>query len=172
MAGFDFSIIRTLRLKQGLSAEDLARAAKLTRATITKIEAGGGNPTMGTIEALAGIFHLLPSELVRMAEVSRCEEAMGTQIQAEGITGRHVRLSHCELFHLRAAAGAEIKADPQIHENTAEVCYLASGRVRVTVAGESHELTPGAALGFKALLDHRIEVREDAELLFIHHSSM
>lgn len=170
MAGFDFSIIRTLRMKQGLSAEELARAANLTRATIAKIEAGGGNPTMGTIEALAGIFHLLPSELVRMAEVSRCEEAMGTPVRAKGITGRHVRLSHFELFHLRAGAGAEIKADPKFYENTAEVCYLVSGSVRVTLGEASHTLKPGAALGFKALLDHRIDVREDSELLFIHHS--
>ena len=172
MAGFDFSIIRTLRMKQGLSAEELARAANLTRATIAKIEAGGGNPTMGTIEALAGILHLLPSELVRIAEVSNCEEAMGTHIQENGITGRHLRLSQFELFHLRAEAGAEIKADPKFHENTAEVCYLVSGNVQVTVGDKSHELKPGAALSFKALLDHRIDVREESELLFIHHSPM
>lgn len=172
MDNFDFTIIRTLRVKRGMSAEDLARAANLTRATIAKIEAGGGNPTMGTIRALAHTFHLLPSELVRMAEVSRCEQATGRHIQSKGITGRHVRLSNFELFHLHAEAGAEIQADPNLHENTAEVCYLVSGNIRITIGKESHDLHSGSTLGFKALLDHHIEIREESELIFIHHSPL
>ncbi len=43
---FDFSIIRNLRMKQGLTAEALAQKADVTRATVVKLESGKGNPTI------------------------------------------------------------------------------------------------------------------------------
>lgn len=47
---FDFSVIRTLRLKRGLTAEQLAEKAGTMRVTVAKIEGGCGNPTLETIE--------------------------------------------------------------------------------------------------------------------------
>lgn len=169
MRGFDFSIVRTLRMKRGMSAEELAKAANLTRATIAKIENGNVNPTMSTVEALAGVFQLMSSELVRMAEVACCEEAMIKPLKNESIEGKHIYFSNFEMFHIRARAGATIKSDPKFHENTAEICYVLSGKVKIMVGEQSYELSSGAVLRFKALLEHHISILESSELIMIHH---
>lgn len=166
----DFSFIRTLRLKRGKSAEDLANAANLTRATITKLENGSGNPTIATIESLARFFGLLPSELIQMAEVGRCEKATTRTMTRGGVEGRHICYPDFEIFHYHAKAGSTIQSDPQFHENTAEICCVLAGRIYITVSEEGYELKSGDALRFKALLEHNISVSEDSELIMIHHN--
>ena len=89
-AKFDFSVIRTLRTKQGLTAEQLAQKAGMTRATIAKIENGDGNPTLDTIQALSSVFHLSSSELIRLAEVVRCEEPVVKAFQEKGMNVNHI----------------------------------------------------------------------------------
>ncbi len=169
-AKFDFSVIRTLRTKQGLTAEQLAQKAGMTRATIAKIESGGGNPTLDTIQALSSVFHLSSSELIRLAEVARCEEPVVKVFQEKGMDVNHIWFPNFEIFHIRAGVGLEYLANPEYHENTAEVCLIRSGRVRVAVAGQLHELGPGMAMRFRALQEHRFDIIEDAEFFLMHHN--
>ena len=170
MKKFDFSVIKILRVKRGLSANDLARQANLTRATVTKIESGGGNPTMETIEALADILQLAASELVRLAEVAKCETARTETFKTNNFQGAHIRFPNFEIYHIQAKAGIRKVSDPQFHENTAEVCLVLSGRLLLTVGGQSNELGPGMALRFKALHDHYFDIIEDTAFLLIHHN--
>ena len=169
MTRFDFSIIRTLRTKWGLTAEELARRAGLTRATVSKIEGGDANPTIETVEALSGVFHLSSSELIRLAEGARCEAAETTTFRTETFEGVHIWFPDFEIYQVRAGSGVRKESDPRRHENTAEVCLVLSGRIRLTVAGTSYELGPGMALRFKALQEHHVDTIEDAEFLLIHH---
>lgn len=169
MNKFDFSVIRTLRKKWGLTAEELASRAKLTRATVAKIEGGEGNPTIETIEALSNVFQLTSSELIRLAEVVRCEEGITKILDTERFESTHIWFPHFEMYHIRAKAGVRKESDPQCHENTAEICLVLSGRVKVTVGGRSHDLGPEMALRFKALHDHYFDVIEKAEFLLMHH---
>lgn len=167
--GFDFSVIRTLRKKQGWTIEELAAKAKLTRLTVAKIETGKGNPTMDTVEALARVFQLAPSELIRMAENKIAELAGVSDFQSPGIHGKLHQFPNFEIYHLRGPAGSRTEFDPGLHENTAEICLLLTGKLLVTVSGQSQELQPGTALRFKAIQEHQIEVLEDAEFLMMHH---
>ncbi|MBM4289412.1 MAG: helix-turn-helix domain-containing protein [Deltaproteobacteria bacterium] len=170
MNKFDFSIIRTLRTKWGITAEELARRANLTRATIAKLEGGDSNPTIETIEALSRVFQLTSSELIRLAEVAHCEEATTKVFQADGFAGTHIWFPHFEAYHIRAVAGVRKDSDMRLHENTAEICLVLSGKVRVTVRGKSHELGPGMALRFKALYEHHFDIVDNSEFLLIHHN--
>ena len=45
--------LKKLRLKLGLTQEQLAQKAELPRTTVTKIESGTYNPTLNTIMVLA-----------------------------------------------------------------------------------------------------------------------
>jgi transcriptional regulator with XRE-family HTH domain len=170
MQNFDFSVIRTLRLKRGLTAEQLAKKAGLTRATVSKIEAGKGNPTLETFEALGNVFQLSASELLRLAEIAKCEEATTQTFGAQGIEAAHIAFPNFEVFHVKARTGARKLSEPQHHDNTAEVCLVLSGRIRMTLAGQAYEMGPGRALRFKALQEHRFDVIEDAQFLLIHHN--
>ena len=169
MKNTDFSIIKTLRMKWGLTAEELAARADITRATVAKIESGKGNPTIETIGAISRVFHLAVSELVRMAEVAHVEQAASTPFKDKNLTGSHIRFPDFETYRLNAKSGESRSYNPGYHENTAEVCLVISGKIRVTVQDETHELGPDAAIRFKALHEHRIEVVDDAEFLMIHH---
>ena len=169
---FDFSIIRTLRLKRGFTAEHLADKAGLTRVTIAKIEGGEGNPTLDTIRALSNVFQLSASELIRLAEVDQCEEPEIKSFHDKGMDVNHIYFPGFEIFHIRGCAGLHYTANPKFHENTAEVCLILSGRLRVKIAGQIYEMGPGMAMRFKALQEHEFEIIEDADFLMMHHNLM
>lgn len=84
-----FSIIRTLRMKWGLTAEELAGRANLTWATVAKIEGGDGNPTIETINSLSSVFQLTSSELIRLAEAAQCEVATTKAFKTDHFDGFH-----------------------------------------------------------------------------------
>ena len=169
MARADFSVIKNLRAKWGLTSEELARKANLTRATVAKIESGDGNPTMETIEALSSVFQLAPSELVRLAEATQCEVSKNARFSRPGLEVEHIRFPNFEIYRVNGRAGIRKESDPRAHENTAEVCLVLSGRVRAVVGGEASELGPSMAVRFKALREHYFDLLEDSEFLLIHH---
>jgi transcriptional regulator with XRE-family HTH domain len=170
MNKFDFSIIKTLRLKRGITAEELANRAKLTRATVAKIEKGKGNPTIETIDALSGVFQLTSSELIRLAEVARSEVATTRYLKTGPFKGIHFWFPNFEVYHLTAESGVKRETDPQYHEKTEEICLVLSGRLKITVGGSAYHLGPGMALGFKAIHPQRYEIIDTAEFLVIHHN--
>ena len=168
MSQFDFSIIKTLRMKWGLTAEELANKANITRATVAKIESGNGNPTIDTLAALSRVFQMPVSELIRASERTVCEHGQTERYDVNAIHGTRIGFPGFEMFHLRARAGIEQDSEPVFHENTSEICVVLSGTLQITVQGETHSLGPQAALRFKALHPHKIEIVEDAEFLLIH----
>ena len=165
----DFSIIRTIRKKYGLTVEELAHKANLTRMTVSKIETAKGNPTMETIEALAQVFQLAPSELIRMAEKTKAETATIKNYRTGGISGKRIVFPNFEIFHLWGQQGDRTEFDPGLHENTAEICFMLQGKLILTVSGQPHELQAGMALRFKAMQEHQITIVEEAEFLLMHH---
>lgn len=168
MSNLDFSILRTLRVKKGLSAEDVAKASGLTRATVLKVEGANGNPTMSTVESLARYFDLSPSELIRMAENSSCEKAISQQMKRGEVEGQHISFRDFEMFYFHAKAGLAIQSDPKFHEHSREIFYLMKGKLHVTVGEEEHEMNAGDAIRFKALQYHKLLILEDSEVLMMH----
>jgi XRE family transcriptional regulator, regulator of sulfur utilization len=167
---FDFSVIRTLRLKRRLTAEQLAEKAGLTRVTVAKIENGEGNPTLDTIRALSNVFQLSCSELIRLAEVDQCEEPEIKSFREKGMDVNHICFPGFEIYHIRAGTGLQYISNPEFHENTAEVCLILSGRVRVKIAGQFYEIGSGMAMRFRALQEHEFDIIKDADFLMIHYS--
>ncbi|MBI4768790.1 MAG: helix-turn-helix transcriptional regulator [Deltaproteobacteria bacterium] len=170
MKKYDLSVIRNLRRKMNITAEELAEKAGITRATVAKLEKGQGNPTIETLDALSQVFQLSAGELIRLAEVSQCEMAGTRRFKAKGFEGSHIQLPGFEIYHFRAKAGQRKDSDPRFHQNTAEVCLVLSGKIKAIIRGHSYELGPDMALRFKALHEHYFDIIEDAEFLLIHHS--
>ncbi len=63
--------------------------------------------------------------------------------QEKGLDVNHIWFPNFEIFYIRAGSGLEDLANPEYHENTAEVFLILSGKVRVVVAGQLYELGPG-----------------------------
>lgn len=166
---FDFSIVRNLRMKRGLTAEALAKQADITRATIVKLESGRGNPTIETLAAIGSVFGLGAGRLAQMAETGTAESGRTTPYDRDGFKGFQVCFPGFELFYLKAPRGSRSVSRPDLHDHTAEICVVISGQVEITVQGDGTVLGPGDAMRFKALQDHELEIGADAELILIHH---
>lgn len=63
-------VVRQCRLKAGLSQEELAFEAGLTRNYISNIELGQKSPSLDTIEVLARALEISASSLIARAERS------------------------------------------------------------------------------------------------------
>ena len=59
------SNLRKLRVKHGLSQTDLSDAIGVSYSRISEMENGRANPKLSTLEALANVFGVTVSELVR-----------------------------------------------------------------------------------------------------------
>lgn len=153
-----------------MTADELAQKANLTRVSISNIERGNSNPTMGTIKALADVFQLAPSELVRLAEKATCEEPVREKFQIGQWRGIHLTFPGFRIYRAYGKAGAQSEFDPRIHENTLELAVVLSGKIRIMFHEQTYELGPNMALRFKALHEHTVVAMEDTELLMIMHS--
>lgn len=169
MKQFDFSVLKTLRLKQGLTAEQLASKANVTRATVAKMESGFNNPTVQTLDALARVFRLSSSDLLRLAEGVRLDLGRVERFSRPGYGGHRIYFDQFEIYWLKAEKGTRIESEFDLHEETAEVCLVLSGHLVLAVGDQEVTAMEGMAVRFSALYEHRFDVIEDTEFLLIHH---
>jgi len=112
--------LRRIRLERGLSAAELARAAGVSKATISSVERGLGNPAVDTVWALAQALGLPFGALFDddgrdLVQVRRIDDAPVVSSQ-RGFIGRQLltlsRSGQIELYVLAVAAGACRNAAP------------------------------------------------------------
>lgn len=166
---FDFALVKNLRLKIGMTAEELAKKTGLTRASISNLERGNSNPTMGTVKALADAFQLAPSELVRLAEKDNCEFPKQKTFQIGHWKGVHLVFPGFEFYRGFGKVGAVSEFDPGRHENTLEISLVLMGAIRIEFRGQSYVIKQNQALRFKALHEHKVIALEDSEILMMMH---
>jgi quercetin dioxygenase-like cupin family protein len=73
------------------------------------------------------------------------------------VTGEQIELG---VLRFKAGEGANEHAHP--HE---QVLFVLSGRVRMTIAGEAHELGPREVAHMPPNVPHRLDALEDAEVV-------
>lgn len=154
--------LRRLRRQNDLSVVELARRAEMSRATLTQIEAGGGNPTLDTLYALAtaldaGLADLItePDAVVPPRVVPRGE---GTRVAGEAVeawllhtTAGRATSTEIYDFRLHNAATQHSTGHPR---GTHEHLHLYSGRILVGPVGATVEIGAGDFATFDAGRDH------------------
>jgi transcriptional regulator with XRE-family HTH domain len=164
--------VRALRTARSLSLGDLARAAGLSRTILSRIESGGGNPSIETLWRIARALGvplgaLLDDDQAPRVRVipARSREALAADsgmrawlVHAEG------REHRSELFDLDLPAGVEQRTDAHI-PGTEELIVCVSGRVLVGPLEEEVELGPGDSVWFAADRSHRYRAIEDTHVL-------
>lgn len=159
--------IRRRREQRGLSSAELARRAGLSKATLSQLEAGRGNPTIETLDALAIALRIPLTDLLARDVDPAPVLLAGTDL-AEGEVGRELlrRISSghsLEIWRLRMPAHTHLDGVPHA-TNTVEHLLVASGRLRAGPSGEpgnpaaaKEELTdlgPGDLLAFAGDAPH------------------
>ncbi|BCJ50075.1 DNA-binding protein [Actinoplanes sp. NBRC 14428] len=149
--------LRRLREERAMSAAELARASGVARATLSKIEAGQGNPTLDTIGALAAALRLplvdLVAELappsVRLDRSPAPTEPTPSQQLLTRVGGSGMT----EFWRLRLGPGERLDRQPHATGTTEHITLIA-GSLSTGPADDLHDLAPGDFISYRADLPH------------------
>ena len=163
----DFSVVRDLRKRAGLTLEVVSQRSGVSIAGLSKLERNQNMIELDTLYRLARVFGLSATDLLNLAEScsARCKEA---EAYISGpFSFEKVSFKGIDCFQASAKRGGELSR-PEAHGDEFEICWVREGRIRITLPREAHTLGPKQALKFDAALAHSYEILEDSELTILH----
>lgn len=154
--------LRAARRERGLSLGALAEAARVGKGSLSEIENGVRNPTLGTLYALAGALGVPLATLLA--------DRPGVRVASPGIEARLLDVSRdaghdggrdgvhdggqtVEVYRLRIEAGHGHRS-PAHGPGVTEHLLVTSGRARVGRLGEETEIGPGQAAQWASDVPH------------------
>jgi transcriptional regulator with XRE-family HTH domain len=153
--------VRRHRERRGLTAAELARRSGIGKASLSKIEAGRGNPTIETLYAIAFALRLPISDLL-----AEDQPLLGPVLQPgtprrKGEVTREllqrINAGHnTEIWRLRMPPSTRVEGIPHA-TGTIEHLLVAAGRLTASAGAESIDLRPGDLLSFRGDSTHRYE---------------
>lgn len=164
---FDFSIVRELRKREGLTLDDVAMRAGLSTAVLSRLERNQTAAELQTLYKLARVFGMSAVDLISLAESRMAHLKSHESYRSDGFEFKVIRYANLACFYGSAAAGAHIRK-PEIHHDDHETCWVIEGRIRLTLPHEVCELSAGECLQFDAIQEHSYEALEDSRLILIH----
>ena len=164
---FDFSILRELRKREGLTLDEVANRSGLSIAVISRIERNQTSAELETLYKVGRVFGMSATDLLALAESRMAHRKGEESYQSDGFHFRVVRYANHACFVGEAEAGARI-SKPEIHHDDHETCWVIEGRIRVQLPHESVELGAGESLQFDAIQEHSYDAIEDSKLVLVH----
>jgi transcriptional regulator with XRE-family HTH domain len=146
--------LRAARQEHGLSLGALAEAAHVGKGSLSEIENGVRNPTLGTLYALAGALGVPLATLIA--------DRPGVRIASPGIEARLLDVSHdegpdggqtVEVYRLRLEPG-RFHRSPAHGPGVVEHMLVISGRARVGRLGEETEIAADQAARWASDVPH------------------
>ncbi len=154
--------LRRLRQQRGLSTVELARRATISRATLTQLEAGDGNPTLETLYGLANALEATLADLItppaggdppRVTRAGEGTRVAGDSVEAWLLDTVTSRSPSAEIYDFRLHSGA-VQHSAGHAAGTSEHLHVYSGRIRVGPVDDPVELAAGDFVTFDAARDH------------------
>jgi transcriptional regulator with XRE-family HTH domain len=164
---FDFSILREIRKREGLTLEETARRSSLSIAVISRLERNQTSAELETLYKLGRVFGMSATDLLGVAESRMAHLKTEEAYRSDGFHFRVIRYANHSCFYGTAKAGSRIHK-PEIHHDDHETCWILEGRVRVELPHETVELAAGESLQFDAIQEHSYEAVEDSKLILVH----
>jgi len=153
--------IKSLRQSKGYSQRELARRAGLTHTTISSIEAGRIDPSLGTLKRVLGACGLRMGEFFQqtsdLVAVARREQI--ATVSSGGVHMRYVAPRTAdrllEITQEIYDAGADTGDDLLTHEGQ-EGGIVIRGTFELTLGDTKHVLRPGDSYYFASTIPHRL----------------
>jgi transcriptional regulator with XRE-family HTH domain len=164
---YDFSILRELRKREGLSIAEVADRSGVSTAVISRLERNQTLAELETIHRLARVFGLNPSDLIAIAENRSAHKERERRRTTDGFRFREIRYGNIRCLHAAAKAGARVSR-PKVHRDDYELCWVLKGALDFRLPNERFQLKEGEAIQFDALLEHTYEAMADVEFLILH----
>lgn len=166
-APFDFGPIREFRQRAGLTIEQLADAAGVSPAVISKLERNRTSAELTTLHRIARAFGMNATDLLAIAERPTAHRAVETAHASGDFQFREIRTANLRLLLGSAPSGGQV-SEPRVHRDDIELCWVLEGRVRLVLPHERHELAAGDSLQFDAIQPHTYEALEACRVLISH----
>ncbi|HWS50654.1 MAG TPA: XRE family transcriptional regulator [Microbacterium sp.] len=160
-------IARALRRERetaGISVSELARRAGISKATVSQLEGGSGNPSVETLWALGVAldvpFAVLVDQQANAPTLIRAADLAGVPSAAAEYSA--TLLSACppgarrDVYLVKADPGQARRSEPH-HAGTTEHVILISGQANVGPAGDPVLLNPGDYLSYPGDAAHIFE---------------
>jgi transcriptional regulator with XRE-family HTH domain len=164
---FDFSVMREIRKREGLTLDDVAVRAGLSVAVLSRLERNQTVAELETLYKLGRVFGMTAADLLMLAESRLSHRKTEEQYRSDGFQFRVVRYANHACYLGEAKAGARIRK-PEIHHDEHETCWVVAGKIRLSLPHETLELTTGESLQFDAIQEHSYEVLEDCRIVILH----
>lgn len=160
-------ISRTLRREReaaGFSVSELARRAKISKATVSQLESGAGNPSVETLWALGVAlnvpFAVLVDQQTNAPTLIRADAHAGVPSAAAAYSATLLSASppgaRRDVYLIQGEPGDPRRSDPH-HSGTTEHVILVSGQARVGPVADPVLLNPGDYLSYPGDAPHVFE---------------
>lgn len=166
-AMYDFSVLRALRKRQELTIEDVSRRSGVSPAVISKLERNQSAAELETLFRIARVFGMNATDLIALAESRTAQRVKAVAHVGGEFLFKEVMYGNVRLLFGEAPKAAKVSR-PEIHQDDYEVCWVLSGKMRVTLPHESHELAAGQAIQFDAILHHTYEALDSSQIIIAH----
>ena len=173
------SNLRRLRIAGHLSQSELARVTSMSKATLSGIERGRGNPTVDTLASLASALGVSIAELLvepELGEVHIVRSAQTGPLPLDRMGKRELESivqarSSVEVYELTLPAAHVHESAPQAAGSRQGVLLL-QGKLIVGPAERISELSAGDYISFPADVPHLYETRRaHARALIVEYST-
>ena len=154
--------LRRLRAARGLTLDELARRAGISRSMLIQIEQQRVNPTLATLVRLGQALDVGLAELVELGRQRRVrvisrDDVVELWSSPGGGSGRLLvgsdQLDHIEFWDWRLEPGDVHRAEAHA-AGTAEIIHVLDGELALEVDGESHAVSASDSVIFSADADH------------------
>jgi len=164
---YDFSVVRQLRKRDGLTIDDLSKRTGISPAVISKLERNQSSAELATLFSISRAFGMNTTDILQLSESRTGHRKQETSHKSGSFTFREISYSNIRALIGEASAGGKV-SNPEIHHDDYEVCWVLEGNVRVILPHEKHDLKAGQCVQFDAILEHTYEVVEDCRVLILH----
>lgn len=164
---FDFSIVRELRKRAGLTLAEVSAQSGISPSVLSKLERNQTAAELDTLFRLSRVFDLNTTDLISLAESRTAQKSKSQPYQSGDFHFQRIQYNNLKAFKATAPKGASIRR-PEIHSDNYEICWVLKGKMLIQLPKERHELHSGESLQFDGALDHTYEALEDCDFMIIH----
>lgn len=158
--------VKELRTQRGWSLDALSAACGVSRSMLSQIERQQANPTLAVTYRIAQAFGMSLGELVELPNASARIDVIRHDDRAfhyksdkncniRTLSPLHLE-KDVEFYEVQLRPEGQLKSAPHF-EGTREFLTIQKGRVRVSSAEDSVELSRGDSANYRADVSHAIE---------------
>lgn len=159
-------MIRELRLKRGMTLDDLAIKSGCTSSFVSQIEKSKATPSISTLYAIAKVLEVSVTDFFpKLAEPSKVTRAGSREsFHFEGSSIVYsvlsAKFSHCAItaFFLECKPSFQALPTDEMRKHAGEeFFYVLDGVIRFYVGDSIYDLYPGDSIYYLSTIPHRTE---------------